>query len=164
MMGNQAPCGPNHAALADLGVPEQEVARVHRHVGMKIGLPHAAQRSPCHPRRHVESATVAGRIHVLKRETKNGPDDGLSIAGPRPPVRPTGCRAESARPAGSGLLATAEQSRSGVVCRPPETDRRSHRDIDRDAAFTNGWRCVRPSTCRAPPPPHRPPVPLQVNK
>jgi xanthine dehydrogenase accessory factor len=37
LMGNRHHAGPHHAALAALGVPEQEVARVHRPVGLNIG-------------------------------------------------------------------------------------------------------------------------------
>ena len=37
LMGNPRHVGPHHAALAALGVPEQEVARVHRPIGLNIG-------------------------------------------------------------------------------------------------------------------------------
>jgi xanthine/CO dehydrogenase XdhC/CoxF family maturation factor len=37
LMGNPRHAGPHHEALAALGVPEQEIARVHRPIGLNVG-------------------------------------------------------------------------------------------------------------------------------
>jgi xanthine/CO dehydrogenase XdhC/CoxF family maturation factor len=37
LMGNPRHAGPHHAALAALGVPDDEIARVHRPIGLNIG-------------------------------------------------------------------------------------------------------------------------------
>lgn len=53
ILGNPRAEGPHVAALRDLGVPEQEIARVHRPVGLNIG-----SRTPA----EIAVATLAGLI------------------------------------------------------------------------------------------------------
>jgi len=53
LMGNRHHAGPHHAALAALGVPADEIARVHRPIGLNIG-----SRTPP----EIAIATLAGLI------------------------------------------------------------------------------------------------------
>ena len=53
LMGNPRHTGPHHEALASLGVPEDEIARVHRPIGLNIG----SRRPP-----EIAIATLAGLL------------------------------------------------------------------------------------------------------
>jgi xanthine/CO dehydrogenase XdhC/CoxF family maturation factor len=65
LMGNARHAGPHHEALAALGVPEQEVARVRRPIGLNIG-----SRTPP----EIAIATLAGLL-----AERNGRPGGLTF-------------------------------------------------------------------------------------
>ena len=64
-MGKAGHVGPHIAALADLGVPPEEVARVHRPIGINIG-----SRTPA----EIAISTIAGLI-----ADRNGRPGGFSF-------------------------------------------------------------------------------------
>lgn len=66
LMGNPRHVGPHHAALAALGVPEREIARVHRPIGLNIG-----SRTPP----EIAIATLAGLL-----AERNGRPGGFTFA------------------------------------------------------------------------------------
>lgn len=73
IMGSARHTGPHVAALAELGVPDEEIARVHRPVGLNIG----SQTPP-----EIALATLAGLI--ADRNDRPGGFSWASPAGARP--------------------------------------------------------------------------------
>jgi xanthine dehydrogenase accessory factor len=65
LMGNARHVGPHVAALTELGVPPEEIARVHRPIGINIG-----SRSPA----EIAISTIAGLI-----ADRNGKPGGFSF-------------------------------------------------------------------------------------
>jgi xanthine dehydrogenase accessory factor len=68
-MGNARHPGPHIPALASLGVPPDEIARVHRPIGLNIGSRNPAE---------IAISTLAGLI-----ADRNGRDGGFIFAVPR---------------------------------------------------------------------------------
>jgi len=67
-MGNARHAGPHVPALAELGVPDAEIARVHRPIGLNIGSRNPAE---------IAIATLAGLI-----ADRNGRPGGFSFPVP----------------------------------------------------------------------------------
>ena len=68
LMGNPRHEGPHVKALRDLGVADDEIARVHRPIGLNIGSPHPGGDRPRHPGRPDRGPQrPPGRLRVLAR-------------------------------------------------------------------------------------------------